>query len=128
MHESEYYFSYYYSYDYAIIPDSIENVETGEKIDFFNLKTTDMKSKKRTQKVGFHFKSSSKSEYLITLKMGKGLNNVDCNFRYTSLSNLILNEISNSKNKNNLAQDFTHAAGNVTWSPNSDVYYEHIDR
>lgn len=128
MHESEYYFSYYYSYDYAIIPDSIENVETGEKIDFFNLKTTDMKSKKRTQKVEFYFKSSSKAPYCITLKMGKGLNNVDCNFRYTSLSNLTLKEISNKKNKNNLAQDFTHAAGNVTWSPNSDAYYEHIDR
>ena len=128
MHDNEYYFSYYYSYDYAIILDSIVNMENGGVITPYNIKTTDLKDKKRTHKVEFFFRTTSKACYEITLKMGKGLNNVNCDFRHTTLSNLTLYEMNNKKNKNNLAQEFTHAGGQVTWSSNSDAYDVHIDR
>ena len=128
MHDNEYYFSYYYSYDYAIAVDSIECLQNGEKIAPYNVKITDLKDKRRTHKVEFFFKTDIKGEYRVILKMGKGLNNIGCDFRYTTLSNLTLYEMNNKENKNNLAQDYTHASGRVTWSSNSDAYNVYIDR
>jgi hypothetical protein len=121
-------FSYYYCYDYIIDFDSIENIETGEKIEIFDLNSTEFKDKKRTNKVEFSFKTTSASPYRITLKMGKGLNNVNCKYRYTTLANLTLYDKNKHNSKVNLAQDYTHANGNVSWSTNSDAYDIHIDR
>lgn len=127
-HDNEYYFSYYYSYDYAIAVDSVECLQNGEKIAPYNVKITNLKDKRRTHKVEFFFKTDIKGEYRVILKMGKGLNNIGCDYRYTTLSNLTLYEMNNKENKNNLAQDYTHATGKVTWSSNSDAYDVYIDR
>lgn len=127
-HDNEYYFSYYYSYDYAIAVDSVECLQNGEKIAPYNVKITNLKDKRRTHKVEFFFKTAIKGEYHVILKMGKGLNNIGCDYRYTTLSNLTLYEMNNKENKNNLAQDYTHATSKVTWSSNSDAYDVYIDR
>lgn len=127
-HSTEYYFSYYYSHDYAIAIDRIENIQTGEIITPFNLKITNLKDRKHTHKVEFLFKTDSKSQYRIILKMGKGLNNINCTYHHTTLSNLTLYEMIDKKVKNNLAKDFTHANGSVSWSPNSDAINMYIDK
>ena len=90
---------------------------------------TNLKDKKRTHKVEFRFKTTTNAPYKITLKMGKGLNNINCEYRYTNLNNLTLYEENNlMEAKVNLAQEYTYASGNVSWSDNSDAYDIHIDR
>ena len=127
-HDTEYYFSYYYSYDYAIVLDKIENAHSDEKIEATNIKTINLKDRRRTHKVEFYFKTTEKSRCRITLKMGKGLNNTNCNYDYTKLSNLVLYETTKDAPKMNLALGLTHANGSVSWTDNSDAYDEHIDR
>lgn len=127
-HETEYLFSYYYSYDYAIAVHEIENTQSGEKIQPVNVKTTNLRDKRRTHKVEFNFKTTSKSRCIIVLKMGKGFNNVNCKYDYTVLSNLELYELTPNTPKMNLAQGLIHASGEVNWTPNSEAYDVHIDK
>ncbi len=127
-HDTEYYFSYYYSYDYIIALDEIEDMQNNEKIEPINLKTTNLRDKRRTHKVEFTFKTTNKTRARIILKMGKGLNNINCNYDYTTLSNLSLYEMTEGAPKMNLAQGLTYANKSISWTPNSDVYAEHIDR
>ena len=124
---TEYCFSYFFSYDYEIAVDGVLNSQLGEEIEVTDLKKTDLKSKKRTNKVEFCFKTTAEAPYRITLKMGKGLNNVNCEYRFTKLSNLNLFE-KNGDAKINLAQKYTFAGKNISWTENSDAYEGHIDR
>lgn len=126
---TEYCFSYYYSYDYIIAFESVKNSKTMERVWVTEPVITNLKDKKRTHKVEFRFKTTTNAPYKITLKMGKGLNNINCEYRYTNLNNLTLYEENNlMEPKVNLAQEYTYASGNVSWSDNSDAYDIHIDR
>ena len=121
----EYSFSYCYSYDYVIDAFSVENIENNKPIPIVDKSSVDLKDKKRSNIVTFKFKTDNKACYRITLIMGKGLNNVICEYNYVNLNNLTLYKIGNESE--NLAQDFTYANGNVSWSENAAVYDRHID-
>ena len=123
--QTEYSFSYCYSYDYVIDAFSVENIENNKPIPIVDKSSVDLKDKKRSNIVTFKFKTDNKACYRITLIMGKGLNNVNCEYNYVNLNNLTLYKIGNESE--NLAQDFTYANGNVSWSENAAVYDRHID-
>ena len=125
--ETEYIFSYYYSYDYIIAFDRIQNSVTKQSIKIISQNTTELRDKKRTNRVEIFFKTKSKAPYCITLKMGKGLNNANCKHRYTALSDLTLLKANDTEAVLNPASEYTHANGAVTWSDNSEAYDPHID-
>ena len=125
--ETEYVFSYYYSYDYIIAFDRIQNNITKQSMKIISQNTTDLKDKKRTNRVDVYFKTKARAPYRIILKMGKGLNNVNCQYSHTTLSSLTLLKANEPDSTINLAAKYTHANGKVTWSENSDPYESHID-
>jgi len=125
--ETEYIFSYCYSYDYIIAFERIQNSTTKQSIGIISQNSTDLKSKRRTNKVDVLFKTKSKAPYRFILKMGKGLNNVDCKYQYTLLSTLVLLKADEPDSSFNPAAEYTHLNGNVNWSENSDAHIHHID-
>ena len=125
--ETEYVFSYYYSYDYIIAFDRIQNNITKQSMKIISQNTTDLKDKKRTNRVDVYFKTKARAPYRIILKMGKGLNNVNCQYSHTTLSSLTLLKANEPDSTINPAAKYTHANGKVTWSENSDPYESHID-
>lgn len=124
--ETEYVFSYCYSYDYIIDTFSVENSLNNMSIPIISKNSINLRDKKRTNRVTINFKTDSKVPYRITLIMGKGMNNINCEYRFTNLSELTLYKTGNESD--NLAKYYTHASGNISWTNNADSYVRHIDK
>lgn len=126
--DAVYEFSYDYSYDYVIQYEGLQTA-SGERLTLLTPpRDVALKDKKRTHRVTVRFQTKVEEDHIILLKMGKGLNNTDCKYRFTVLSHLVLKRCDNTGIEENLAKNYTHANGSVMWSDNSSVYAVHIDR
>ncbi len=114
--DTEYDFSYIYAMDYKIIFDSIKS-PSGVKIGA-TAKDSDLGKGDRAHQVAGGFWTEEAGDYTITLKMAKGWNNSNCNWSGVTLSDLVLIK----KTPANLAESYTSAGGQVTWTENAGAW------
>jgi len=125
--ETEYVFSYQYSYDHIIALDRIQNNITKQNAVIISQSNTSLKKKTQTDRTKITFKTNGKAPYLITLKMGNGFSAVALEHRYTTFSDLNLFKADEQNCGINYAAEYTHANGNVSWTDNSYAYDAYID-
>ncbi|MBQ3088412.1 MAG: AraC family transcriptional regulator [Clostridia bacterium] len=125
--ETEYVFSYQYTYDHILEPQKIQNNITKQTIGINSQSNIDLNKKRKTNKVEISFKTKGKAPYRIILKMGKGGSDIANKHCYTTVSALTLFKADEQNGNVNYAKDYSHSSGNISWSDNSNAYDAYID-
>ena len=125
--ETEYVFSYQYTYDHILEPQKIQNNITKQTIGINSQSNIDLNKKRKTNKVEIAFKTKGKAPYRIVLKMGKGGSDIAHEQCYTTVSALTLFKADKQNSNVNYAKNYTHSSGNISWSDNSNAYDAYID-
>ncbi len=120
-----YEFSYVYSQDFKILLDSVTAPDGSAAALVSSTVDTKLSTGTRAHQISFIFEAAADGDYTIKLKTGKAWTNEPCGWSYTMLSDLSL--IKKTDFVPDLAANYTHANGAVTWTESAGAWGDHID-